>query len=354
MYSIDISSHLYSTDNLVSNSVSVPFNYTALNQYGSFFERQLLLSSDVELNPGPMTDKEEILGAIESSKRDVMMGLKTVENDILSIRADIRKIQFSQAQIETDLSNVKDKQSGFDARMKSLEKNMNMVIGENEVLRLDINELYDKLEEKDSLIQTLDQDVDRLERYSRRDTIRVFGLKERTNEIYATIKQYVIDSVLKRARPDVEWSEEDIVRTHRVGYKAEVEPEVWGESDDDGDKQKPRTLLIKFLHWDKKMKVLKGREVLRDAGIRIGDDLTRRQRKTLQDLSARGKYGYYYRGELIVKNAKNTNGSRVFRRAHRRINEGQNMEGVELGGDDSAVGGATADFGATEQSCDSK
>ena len=102
------------------------------------------------------------------------------------------------------------------------------------------------------------------------------------------------------------------------------------------------------------MKVLKGREVLRDAGIRIGDDLTRRQRKTLQDLSARGKYGYYYRGELIVKNAKNTNGSRVFRRAHRRINEGQNMEGVELGGDDSAVGGATADFGATEQSCDTK
>ena len=48
------------------------------------------------------------------------------------------------------------------------------------------------------------------------------------------------------------------------------------DSDDDDDK--PRTLLIKFHHWDKTMQLFKGREALRSAGIRIGDDLTRRQR----------------------------------------------------------------------------
>ena len=336
---IDCSGYQYSTDNLVSNSVSVPFNYTVLNQYRSFFERQLLLSSDVELNPGPLTDKEEILGAIQSSKDDVLMGLRTVEKDILSIRSDIRKMQSSQAQIETDLSNVKEKQTGFEKRMKGFETDMKSVIGENEVLRLDIDELYDRLEEKDTLIDKLDQDVDRLERYSRRDTIRVFGLKERINESYDTIKQYVIDSVLKLACPDVEWSDEDIVRTHRVGYKSEAQVDD-GNSDDDG--QKPQTLLIKFLHWDKKMKVLKGHEVLREAGIRIGDDLTRRQRKTLQDLSARGKYGYYYRGELIIKDVKPAGSSRVFRRAQRKLNDGQNMEGVESGNDEGGHSAAEA------------
>ena len=35
---------------------------------------------------------------------------------------------------------------------------------------------------------------------------RVFGLIERVNEGYDNIKQYVIDSVLKIACPDVEWN----------------------------------------------------------------------------------------------------------------------------------------------------
>ena len=138
--------------------------------------------------------------------------------------------------------------------------------------------------------------------------------------------------MLKIACPDIEWNEEDIVRTHRVGYKSEAEDI---NDNNDGDDVKQRTLLIKFLHWDKKMKVLKGREALREVGIRVGGDLTRRQRKTLQDLSACGTYGYYYWGELIVKDAKPAGNSRVFRRAQRKINDGANqglsMDGVEPG-----------------------
>ena len=75
--------------------------------------------------------------------------------------------------------------------------------------------------------------------------------------------------------------------THRVGYKSESDSINENDENDDDDGVKTRTLLIKFLHWDKKMKVLKGREALRGVGIRIGDGLTRRQHMTLQDLSAR-------------------------------------------------------------------
>ena len=191
----DSSGHQYSTDNLVSNSLSVPFNYTVFNQYGAYFERQLVLSSDVELNPGPLTDKDEILGAIISSKEDVLEGLKAVENDIRSIKAEISKMQLSQAQIETDISQVKEKQSGFEKRMKGVENDIKFVIGENEVFRLDIDELQSQLEDKDTLIEKLDRDVGRLERYSRRDKFRVFGLMERANESYDTIKQYVKNSM---------------------------------------------------------------------------------------------------------------------------------------------------------------
>ena len=233
-----------------------------------------------------------------------LKGLKKVESDIRSIEAEVSKMQLSQAQIETDISKVNEKQTNFEKRIKGFENDVKSSIGENEVLTLDIDGLHEQLDYKDTLIENLDQDVERLERYSRRDTIRVFGLMERVNEGYDNIKQYVIDSVLKLACPDVEWNEEDIVRTHRVGYKSESDSINENNENGDDDGVKTRTLLIKFLHWDNKMKVLKGREALRDVGIRIGDDLTRRQSKTLQDLSVRGKYGYYYRGELIVKDAK--------------------------------------------------
>ena len=37
----------------------------------------------------------------------------------------------------------------------------------------------------------------------------------------------------------------------------------------------PRILLIKFLHWDHKMDLYKGRAILRETDIHVGDELTR-------------------------------------------------------------------------------
>lgn len=47
-------------------------------------------------------------------------------------------------------------------------------------------------------------------------------------------------------------------------------------------------LLIKFYHWDKEMQLFKGREDLRRADIRIGDDLMSRQRQTLKRWAEKG------------------------------------------------------------------
>ena len=137
--------------------------------------------------------------------------------------------------------------------------------------------------------------------------MRVFGLKEQVSESYATIKQYVIDKVLKVARPDIPWSLKDIVRTHRVGNKNPNNPD------------QPRILLIKFLHWDHKMELYKGRESHRERDIHVGDDLTRRQRQTLKRLADNGKYGYYYRGKLCIKEPKQgvSVESRTYRKAQR-------------------------------------
>ena len=84
-------------------------------------------------------------------------------------------MQLSQAQIESDISNVKEKQAHYEKRIKGFENDVKSLIGENEVLRLDIDELHEQLDYKDTLTENLDQDVERLERYSRRDTITLYA-----------------------------------------------------------------------------------------------------------------------------------------------------------------------------------
>ena len=49
------------------------------------------------------------------------------------------------------------------------------------------------------------------------------------------------------------------------------------------------------------MAVLKGREKLCEVGLRVGDDLTRRQRDALKQLSKKGQSGYFYKGELHIR-----------------------------------------------------
>ena len=62
------------------------------------------------------------------------------------------------------------------------------------------------------------------------------------------------------------------------------------------------------------MAVLRGRETLRECGIRIGDDITRRQGATLKRTSNEGKSGYYYDGERNVCKGENHETPREFQK----------------------------------------
>ena len=277
-------------------TTTIPLNYECAYQYNSYYERLLLLASDVELNPGPLTDKDEILQAISASKEDVLREMKMVKDDIFSIKQEVAGIRTEQRRVRSDISDIHQIQHELEVRITTLETNVKSLKRsnkrlqeENEILQLDVDEVIGELEKKSEIIDNLDNDIDRLEAYSRRDTLRVFGLPELANESYEMLKGYVISSVLNVACPLIDWRPEDIIRTHRVGKK------------DPSNVESPRILLIKFLHWDRKMAVFRGRETLREYGIRIGDDITRRQRDSLKRLSDQGKSGYFYKGELFVR-----------------------------------------------------
>lgn len=295
-------------------TITTPYNIIdggAQYTYKGLTQRLLMLSADIETNPGPETDMEIILREIRSSKTELLEELKSVKSDIKFIKDEVAEIKLDNTVTKTNVTKLQSKQTEFETKLKNMQKELDLVKSEKETLQLDVDALADELYSKSESINKLDNDIDQLEAYSRRDTVRVFGLPEQENENYATIKQYVIDEVLSVARPDIQWSSKDIVRTHRVGSENPDKPD------------QPRILLIKFLHWDHKMDLYQGREALREKDIHVGDDLTKRQRQTLKRLANNGRLAYYYKGKLCFKEQVQETKieSRTYRKAQRRTNE---------------------------------
>ena len=178
---------------------------------------------------------------------------------------------------------------------------------------------YEVIENKSEIIDKLENDIDRLEMFSKSDTMRVFGLPELIGENDETIRQHVVDSVLKVACPHTEWERDDIKRAYRVGIATDDQPPI---------------TIVRLRYDDYKPKVFRGRAKLRDHGIRVSNDLTVRQREELKRLKLNGQKGYFYQGQLVVQSAdsenENTRG-RVFRSASRRLDQRPNSESAPLG-----------------------
>ena len=103
-----------------------------------------------------------------------------------------------------------------------------------------------KLREKN---QQLEDKLDDLEQYSRRNSIRITGIEENTD-----VTQFLANKL------DVDVGNH-IERYHPVGKRRE-----------DG---KPRPLLVKFLNYHSRSAVLKNRSKLKGAGVFINEDLTK-------------------------------------------------------------------------------
>ena len=71
--------------NSLYHTITIPLNYECPCQYIFYHQRLLLLAGDVELNPGLLTDKEEILEAISASREDVLREMKSVKDNVTSI-----------------------------------------------------------------------------------------------------------------------------------------------------------------------------------------------------------------------------------------------------------------------------
>lgn len=113
-----------------------------------------------------------------------------------------------------------------------------------------------------SEINTLQDDIDNLEQYSRRNCLLIHGVKEKKDENTNHQSLKVFRDNLKL---DIQSS--DLDRSHRIGKH---------------QPGKTRPIIVKFARYDQRRRVFVSKKLLKGSGIGITENLTSRRLKLLQ------------------------------------------------------------------------
>ena len=155
-----------------------------------------------------------------------MAELNDVRGDINTMKSDIAEVKAECVKAKSDIAVVKAAQTKSDAKVNKLKTTDGHIQSSAETMQLDIDQLNDDFQSKLDLIADLDVDLDRLERESRKSTMRIFGLSEESGERKEDAKRIVAEKVLKVACEKENWSLDDLLRAYRVGEANENQPRI--------------------------------------------------------------------------------------------------------------------------------
>ena len=138
--------------------------------------------------------------------------------------------------------------------------------------------------------QSADDNIDRLEAFSRQNNIKFFNVHEEDFESY-TISARKVVQLLNRFYPCKTWSLDDVDRAHRLGQRR-------------GSSAYPRPLIARLHRWSDKMTVLNDRDARQDMArtlqVRVAGDLTSRQQAIIRRERGEGRHAFFRNGRLHV------------------------------------------------------
>ncbi|CAN7995630.1 unnamed protein product [Ixodes hexagonus] len=191
------------------------------------FLLRLLLSGDVETNPGPSV--EELLQKVLDSQQE--------------FGRDLKEIKQNQMRLE---SNVQD----LDQKIDKLEKSFLEI----QVLKGTVESMKDTVRILEHNVDRQNERIDELENHSRRNNLVVFGLPEEDGETITALKENVLNNIFAKTLKVTVTSLELI---HRIGQK------------------KPgtcRPVFMKFLDSSEKQDVLENCKKLKGSKLSVSCD----------------------------------------------------------------------------------
>ena len=175
--------------------------------------------------------------------------------------------------------------------IESQEGRIHELEASNEKKAKEISHLTTQLEQQRSTIQSLQNNCNDLEQYSRRNCIRLFGVPEKKGEdsmetVCEIAKQKLGVTLPKSA----------IDRAHRVGqpYNDRAKPaNATKKGNEDSPApprdKRPRPIIVKLISYQTRRALLSQRRKLKDTGISIHEDLTKKNQKLLSDTRKHSK-----------------------------------------------------------------
>ena len=169
---------------------------------------------------------------------------------------------------------------------------------ETEVTRKEVLALRQELKQKDkelvdlrTNVQNLESQIESIELYSRRNSIRISGVEESDKEDILKETMTIFEEKMTLPTPI---AASDIDRIHRVGQKG----------------NKPRPILVKFSNYAARDKVMGNRKSLEDTDIYLNEDVTRQRSQLLylfRQLKAQKKISkvWTHDGTIVVKDRAN-------------------------------------------------
>lgn len=190
-------------------------------------------------------------------------------------------------------SVVKGVLKGLQERITALEKTNDALQTENKALT--------------SKVASLEKQIEQGEQYSRRNCLRISGLKEEANEDTDAL----VMSIASTIGSEIQIS--DIDRSHRVGSPRH-------------QRDRPRDVIVKFATYRCRQKFFKRRTALKDTGYRgvfVNEDLTRQRSSLLYEARKLFK-------SSLVKGAWSSDGTILVRDQSDRIHRINSLSDLNL------------------------
>lgn len=159
-----------------------------------------------------------------------------------------------------------------DESMKNLVKQISTSV--SNIITADIQNKFDTVNETmlrlgdltrthSERLLVVDHKIDRLEQYTRRNNLRLFGVEESRGENTDVIVLSILKSTL-----GVDISINDLERTHRIGNRS--------------DTGKGRAIIIKFCSYRKRCQVYEVKKKLKGSKLALTEDLTKHRYRAYQ------------------------------------------------------------------------
>ena len=243
----------------------------------------------------------------QKENNDLMESMKVYFNDMFSKHEEnIRIIISANTKITNDRIDMLNKKiDDFQESLEFTEKQLNDKINDvEEKLNTKITSLEDKTKDIDmasingELLKLRNKVID-LEDRSRRNNLRMDGIKETENETWEECERKV-RSVLTNK---LGIAEVHIERAHRGGYVKNQEGNIRHDV--------PRSIVFKLLSFRDKSNIMKNANRLKNTGIYINEDFCKETndiRKSLwpkvQELRKQNKYAYIQYNRIISRDFK--------------------------------------------------